>query len=190
MSSNAQLALVGASGVGYTSDLGTAAPTDFSALPVAWHDFGYISQDGMTAAVDENRTSWTPWGALSPIRTQVTSSTKTFAVTCWESNKTVMSLYYKIPQADLTIPTTGAGAGILSFAEQDKPAPDRRAFIFDIMDGANNLVRIYIPLGEVTEKGNVVYKSDDLVGYPLTISAYPGPDGVAVQRFVKLAALS
>jgi hypothetical protein len=190
MSSNAQLALVGASGVGYTADSGTAAPIDFSALPAAWNDFGYISQDGMTAAVDESRTSWTPWGALSPIRTQVTSSTKTFAVTCWETNKTVLSLYHKIPQTSLTVPTTGPGAGILTIAEQDKPAPDRRAFVFDVMDGSTNLIRIYIPLGEVTEKGNVVYKSDDLVGYPLTISAYPGADGVAVQRFYKLAQLS
>jgi hypothetical protein len=186
MASNAQLALVGASGVGYTAQLGTAAPTDFSALPAAWKDMGYISQDGMTAAVDENRQSWTPWGALSPIRTQVTSSTKTFAITCWETNKTVMSLYYKVPETDLA-PDTG---GIIKFAEQDKPSPDRRAFCFDVLDGATNLLRIYIPLGEVTEKGDTVYKSDDLVGYPITISAYPGNDGVAVYRFVKLAALT
>ncbi len=186
MASNAQLALVGASGVGYTAPTGTAAPTDFAALPAAWSDMGYISQDGMTAAVDEERQSWTPWGALSPIRTQVTSSTKTFAVTCWETNKTVMSLYYKLDAATLTADTNG----IIKFAENDKPAPDRRAFVFDVLDGATNLLRFYIPLGEVTEKGDVSYKSDDLVGYPITISAYPGTDGVSVYRFVKLAALS
>lgn len=187
MASNAQLALVGASGVGCTAPLGTPAPVDFTALPPVWKDMGYISQDGMTAAVDENRQSWTPWGALSPIRTQVTSSTKTFAITCWESNKTVMSLYYKVPEADLT---PAVGTGVIAFAEQDRPSPDRRAFCFDVLDGATNLLRIYIPLGEVTEKGDTVYKSDDLVGYPLTISAYPGNDGVAVYRFVKLAALT
>lgn len=186
MTSNAQLALVGASGVGYTAPLGTAAPTDFSALPATWSDFGYISQDGMTQAVDENRQSWTPWGQLSPIRTQVTSSTKTYAVTCWETNKTVLGMYYKVDSTALTADTNG----IISFNEQDKPAPDRRAFVFDILDGSDNKIRIYIPLGEVTEKGNVVYKSDDLVGYPLTVSAYPGTDGVSVKRFVKLAALS
>src|ERR1700750_1838744 len=142
MASNAQLALVGASGVGYTATLGTAAPTDFSELPTAWNDFGYISQDGMTAAVDENRTSWTPWGQLSPIRTQVTSSTKTFAVTCWETNKTVLSLYHKVDTSTITPDTT---TGVFTINDQDKPAPDRRAFIFDVMDGASNLIRIYIP---------------------------------------------
>jgi hypothetical protein len=187
MTSNAQLALVGASGVGYTADTGTAAPTGFTALPAAWNDMGYISQDGMTAAVSEERQSWTPWGALSPIRTQVTSSTKTFAVTCWETNKTVMSLYYKLPQS---VMAPDSSTGIISFAENDKPSPDRRAFVFDIMDGSTNLIRLYIPLGEVTEKGDVVYKSDDLVGYPITISAYPGTDGVSVYRSYKLAALT
>lgn len=186
MTSNAQLALVGASGVWYTAQLGTTAPTGFSALaPATWKDLGYISQDGMTAAVNEDRQSWTPWGALSPIRTQVTSSTKTYAITAWETNATVLSLYHKIPAADLAPDAT---TGIVTFAENDKPAPDRRAFVFDVLDGANNQIRIYIPLGEVTERGDVVYKSDDLVGYPLTVSAYPGPDGNSVFRTMKLAA--
>jgi hypothetical protein len=184
MASNAQLALVGASGVWYTAPLGTTAPTGFNALPAAWKDLGYISQDGMTAAVDEERQSWTPWGALSPIRTQVTSSTKTYAITAWETNSTVLSLYHKVPATDLTPDTDG----IVSFAENDKPSPDRRAFCFDVLDGANNQIRIYIPLGEVTERGDVVYKSDDLVGYPLTVSAYPGADGKSVFRTMKLAA--
>lgn len=184
MTSNAQLALVGASGVWNVGPLGAPAPTGFTALAPAWKDLGYISQDGMTAAVDEDRQSWTPWGALSPIRTQVTSSTKTYAITAWETNSTVLSLYHKVPMASLTPDTDG----VVSFAENDKPTPDRRAFCFDVLDGANNQIRIYIPLGEVTERGDVVYKSDDLVGYPLTVSAYPGPDGNSVFRTMKLAA--
>lgn len=184
MTSNAQLALVGASGVWSTAPLGTTAPTKFDALPTVWKDLGYISQDGMTASLDEERQSWTPWGALSPIRTQITSSTKTYAITAWETNATVLSLYHKVPAASLTPDTDG----IVTFAENDKPSPDRRAFVFDVLDGANNQIRIYIPLGEVTERGDVVYKSDDLVGYPLTVSAYPGPDGNSVFRSMKLAA--
>lgn len=186
MTSNAQLAIVGATGVGYTGALTATAPTDFTALGVAWTDFGFISQDGMTAAVAENRQTWTPWGQLSPIRTQITSSTKTFAVTCWETNEIVMSLYYKVAAADVV---PDAVTHIVEFDELDRPSPDRRSFVFDILDGASNQLRIYIPSGEVTEKGNVVYKSDDLVGYPLTITAYADDNGVAVKRFVKLAAL-
>jgi hypothetical protein len=187
MASNSLAALVGASGVAFTADVGSAAPTALDALPVAYADLGYISQDGMTAAVDEERQSWTPWGALSPIRTQVTSSTKTYAITAWETNRTVLSLYHKVPVTDLAADAT---TGIVEFGESDKPAPDRRSFVFDIFDGDANRIRIYIPLGEVTERGDVVYKSDDLVGYPMTISAYPGPDGKSVFRTMKLAALT
>jgi hypothetical protein len=184
MTSNAQLALVGATGVWNVAQTGATAPVGFTALAPAWKDLGYISQDGMTAAVDEERQSWTPWGALSPIRTQVTSSTKTYAITAWETNATVLSLYHKIPAATLTPDTDG----VVSFAESDRPSPDRRAFCFDVLDGANNQIRIYIPLGEVSERGDVVYKSDDLIGYPLTVTAYPGPDGNSVFRTMKLAA--
>lgn len=184
MTSNAQLALVGATGVWNVGLLGTTAPVGFSALGTGWKDLGYISQDGMTAAVDEERQSWTPWGGLSPIRTQVTSSTKTYAITAWESNATVLSLYHKIPEATFTPDVDG----VISFAESDRPTPDRRAFCFDVLDGASNQIRIYIPLGEVTERGDVVYKSDDLIGYPLTVTAYPGADGNSVFRTMKLAA--
>jgi hypothetical protein len=92
-----------------------------------------------------------------------------------------------VTAAELTPDTT---TQIVSFNENDKPTPDRRAFAFDILDGANNQIRLYIPSGEVTTRGDVVYKSDDLVGYPLTVSAYPGTDGVSVKRTMKLAAYS
>jgi len=184
MASNAQLALVGATGTWWTAPTGTTAPTKFDALAPTWEDIGYISQDGMTASQDEERQTWVPWGQLSPIRTQITSSTKTYAITAWESNKTVTSLYYKVPAASLTPDTDG----IVSFAENDRPSPDRRAFVFDVLDGASNQFRLYLPLAEVTERGDVVYKSDDLIGYPLTVTAYPGPDGNSVFRHMKLAA--
>lgn len=186
MTSTAALALVGATGVAYTAPLGTTLPTDFAAPAAAWHDMGYISGDGLTGATAEERQSWTPWGSLAPIRTQITSSVKTFALTCWETNRVVLSLFYKIPEADLTVDPV---SGIVSFGESDRPTPDRRAFMFDILDGANNQIRYTVEQGEVTERGDTVYKSDDLVGYPLTFTAYPGSGNVSVRRYYKLAAL-
>lgn len=185
MTSNANLALVGATGIAYTAVLGTTAPVAFAALAVAWKDFGYLSEDGLTAAREEERKSWKPWGALSPIRTQITSSTKTFAVTAWETNQVILGLYHR--QADAAV-TPDASTHIIAFSESDRPTPDRRSFVFDILDGANNLLRIYIPSGEVTETGDVQYKSDELIGYPLTITAYPGSDTVSTFRWLKLAA--
>ncbi len=185
MASNSALALVGATGVAYTAPTGTTAPTGLDALASAWKDFGYLAEDGMTAARDEERKSWKPWGALSPIRTQITSSTKTFAVTAWESNQVILGLYYAQTASAVTPDAT---TKIIAFSESDRPAPDRRAFVFDILDGANNHLRIYIPQGEITEHGDVQYKSDELVGYPMTVTAYPGSDTVSTYRWLQLAA--
>lgn len=184
MASNSDLALVGATGVAYTSAVGTTGPTDFSALS-SWDDLGYISDDGLVAGVSDDRKEWTPWGSLQPIRSQITKSTKTFKIVCWETNETVLGLYYRQEAADVA---PGAG-NIISFEDNDRPTPDRRAFVFDIIDG-NNDFRFHLPEAEVTERGGVTYKTDELIGYEMTITAYPDINGLSVRRFLRIAALS
>jgi hypothetical protein len=187
MASNSALAIAGATGVAYVTPTTTTAPAvGFASLPSDWHDLGYISDDGMTADVNDDRKEWTPWGSVSPIRTQITKSTKTFKITCWETNEEVLSLYYRQPLASVApVPATN----VISFNDIEQPTPDRRSFVFDVLDGAN-LFRIYLPTAEVTERGGVVHKSEDLVAYEMTITAYPNTSGVAVSRSFKLSALS
>lgn len=187
MTSNSDLALVGASGVGWTAALGSTGPTDFSALNGSWSDFGYISQDGLTKAVALDSKEFVPWGNLAPIRRIITKKVTTFKFTVWETNKVSLGLYYaKAPAAVIPDP----GTGIIAFTEQAKPAPDRRAFCFDVLDGATNLIRHYIAEGEVTEIGDIVYKTDDLIGYPMTVTAYPASDGNSIHHFFKLAGVT
>jgi hypothetical protein len=49
-------------------------------------------------------------------------------------------------------------------------------------------VRFYVPEGEVTAVDSPVYKTDGLVEYGVTITAYPNTAGVAVSRQFQLAA--
>jgi hypothetical protein len=183
MPSNSDLALVGATGVGYVGPTGTAAPVFFGSLNAAFHTLGYISDDGLTEGRNESRQEFTPWGSLNPIRTMIVKSEKSFKITCWETNKEVMSLYYRQALSALT-----PASGVITFEDNDHPAPDPRAFVFDVTDGTN-LFRIYIPKGEVTEHGDVVYKTNELIGYPLTVTAYPGTDNISVIRHFKLDAI-
>jgi hypothetical protein len=56
-----------------------------------------------------------------------------------------------------------------------------RAWCFDLLQGTNH-IRFYVPQGEVTARKNPVYKTDSLIEYGVTITAYPTSTGVVVQR--------
>jgi hypothetical protein len=188
MASNADFLRAGATGVAWTGAIGATFPVDFAAPAAAptWNDVGYISEEGLSQAIAEDRKTWTPWGRTAPVRTQLTSSVKTFKVTCWETNQTVLGLYYKQAAADLAPDVT---TDVIDFTDANALNQDRRAFLFEVTDGANNLIRHAVPIGEVTGRGDIVNRTDELITYELTITAYPGSDGVSVHSYFKLAGI-
>ncbi|WP_064745344.1 hypothetical protein [Pseudonocardia acaciae] len=183
MALNATLARLGVTGMVMTAPTGTTTPTDLASWPTGWADCGYISDDGLEEEPDEDTEEFTPWQSSTPIRVEVTKSTKTFKFTCWESNWTTVSLYYRVEPEDVTVTGTAPNQ-IVSFNEEGKPRRQLRAFGFDVIDG-NYHRRAICPLAEVTERGSVVYKSDELVAYEMTVTAYPGADGVSIKRLFK-----
>lgn len=183
MATNSELARLGVTGALYVAPLGTTAPTDLGAWGTGWVDLGYISDDGVTESVSEDRQDFTPWQESTPIRTDVTSSTLTFQATLWESKAATISLYYRVSEADMTVTGTAPNE-VVSFSQSGKPARDTRAFGIDVVDGTYHR-RIILPFAEVTDRGDITYKSDTLIGYDVTITAYPGSDGVSVKRLFK-----
>lgn len=174
------LSVVGANGGGWCTDLGAAAPavpTTFDANPdAAFLPLGAVSEDGLTYAFDEDSQQFISWGLLSPYRTQVTRSLRSFEVTCWETNRAICkSAMYRLPVATVT-PDVG---GDYAFSESAAPAPDRRSWIFDVIDG-NTMERMYVPVGEVTNRENVEFKPDAISGYKFSITAYADGAGITV----------
>lgn len=174
------LSVVGANGGGWAVDLGAAiptAPTSFdSVLDNAFKPMGAISEDGLAYGFDEDSQEFLAWGQLTPFRSQITRSLRTFQVTLWETNRAVnKSLMYRLPIADVT----PDGSGDYTFEETATPTPDRRSFVFDVIDGLT-LERFFVPVGEVTDRDDVSYKSDEIAGYNLTITAYADQAGVTV----------
>jgi hypothetical protein len=180
---DAELARLGVTGALRVAPMGTTTPVDMAAWPTGWIDLGYISDDGITESRDEDRQDFVPWQETTPIRTEVTRSIVTFQATLWESNFNTISLYYRVGVDDFTSFGTGDTAGVY-FDEKGKPKQDLRAFGIDVVDGVYAR-RAVLPMGEVTERGDIVYKSDTLIGYEVTITAYPGADGISVRRFFR-----
>ncbi len=167
------LAVVGANGGGWCAPLGTAQPVNPQAAPASpWMALGAISDDGLSMGFDEDSESFTPWGLTSPFRTVITSSTRTFQFTLWETKRPIVrSVMFRQDVADLD-PT----GGIVTFAESGSAEPDRRAWIFDIYDG-DNFERIYVPEGEVTDRGDITAAQGEMQGYEVTVTAYPDAAG-------------
>lgn len=173
----AELAVVGTNGAGWAAPLGTAQPSDPETYPPApWLAMGAISEDGLVVGFDEDSQQFTPWGQTTPFRTVITSSVRTFQITLWETNRTIVkSLMFRQDIDDLAPDING----VIAFSESATATPDRRTFMFDVYDGTT-LLRMYVPEGEITDRGDTTYKQDEMAGYEVTISTYPDSAGKTV----------
>jgi hypothetical protein len=174
------LAVVGANGGGWVTDLGVATPavpTAYDSTPDGlFYPLGAISEDALSYGFDEDSQDFLAWGQLTPFRSQITKSLRTFQITLWETNRAICkSAMFRLPLATVD----HDGSGDFSFEETATPTPDRRAWIFDVIDGPT-IERFYVPKGEVTDRDDVSFKSDEIAGYNLTITAYADDDGVTV----------
>lgn len=172
---NASAVRVAMTGAAYVAPIGTTAPTDStSPWPAAAVDIGWVSEDGITESNSTETTEIKGWQGGQTVRKVISSSEMTFAFAAIETSKAVLELYHKGSKV-----TTTDGKSVLAVKA---PGPDRRMFGFDVIDGSTH-VRIVIPDGEVTETGEITYKSDEAVSYELTITAYPGSDGTVAFKY-------
>lgn len=183
---NVDLSVIGANGGGFVTDLGAAiptAPTNYnSVLDSAFVPLGAVSEDGLGYGFDEDSQTFTRWGSLTPYRTQITRSQRTFTCNLWETNRAIAkSVMYRVPVADVTPDM----AGEYNFEETASPTPDRRAWVFDVVDGLT-MERHFVPVGEVSNRENIQFNATTIAGYGLTITAYADAAGVTVYHLGKV----
>lgn len=163
----------------YLAPINTVAPVAFADPAAAWTCLGWVTTDGGLFKVEEETKDVEAAGSLEPIRTLSTKSTKSLQVTFLEGlNPLVRALYDNVPVASLE-PTTG----VTSYDLPDKPNDLRYAYIADTMDG-DKRVRLYMPNGKVTERGDEQPQTSDVMSVQMTFKFYKGTSGAAVKRFI------
>ena len=169
-SANVRVAVTGGIYRGATT---ATAPTATTSTLTGFTELGYAGTGGIEEAGDRSTTDIRAWQNGDVVRTIVTESSVTFAFEMLETNRATLEAYYG------TTATTGVSEG--SIAIQPSATGGRFSWVFDVIDGAH-ATRIYVPQGEVTERGAITYRNDGTISYPVTVTAYP-VNGVAATKF-------
>lgn len=171
---------VGITGELFSAPTGSTAPTDSStALDAAFLGHGYVSDDGVTETWDDSVDTIGAWQNATTVRASRTESTMTLACTLLQTRGSNLELFYP----GSSVEANGDEYKI----EVKPPTSDRRAFVLNVIDG-DDVIRIYVGNGELTDRGDVPYKNGDAVMYPVTITAFPDADGNLMVKYSNSAA--
>lgn len=161
MATNASNVRVGVTGAAYHAPLGTTVPTDAKTAPAAtFKEVGYISEDGVVQSISTDTSDIKAWQNGDIVRKVQTSHDITFQFSMLETTKDSTGLYYADPDASDTKVTVTGKQSV------------HEAWVLDVKDGKDN-VRIVIPDGQVTERGDITWSGSDAIMYDVTISAFP-----------------
>jgi hypothetical protein len=158
---NSELVRVAVTGAVYVAPLTAADPTSAtSALPADYKDLGYVGEDGITETRDRSTNQIRAWQNAALVREPVTESAITYSCVLIETNRDVLETYYGIAVADDGSVKINPGK-----------TGGRKKVAIDIIDG-EEVIRIAVPSGEVTEVGDQVFANGEPIGYEVTWTGY------------------
>ena len=163
---------VGVTGGVYGAPAGTTLPTTVDgALDGGFVELGYISEDGITQAIASDITDIQAWQNGDVVRKVQTSHDLTYAMAFLETSEAVLEAYYG-----------NFAAGEVEIKGEQGV---RQCWVLQVIDG-NTAIRIVIPDGQVTERGDIAYVNGEAVQYPVTITCYPDSLGVKAYMYTDL----
>lgn len=169
-SANVRVATTGAI---YVAPTGTTLPTTpTGALNAAFlaHNVGYISEDGISMGVSEDITDIKAWQNASVVRKIQTGHDVTFHFTMLETASDPLSLYFgNFAGSAVTVSATTLA---------------HNCYVIQIEDGDDD-IRIVIPDGQVTERGDLTFANGDAIKYEVTLTAFP--DGSGNKAYIYMA---
>lgn len=171
------------SGAIYTAPIGTKLPTSASEeLDAAFLNLGYVSEDGVKNSVEIDSEGVKAWGGDN-VATAFNGKTDQFSYTLIEALRPeVLEEVYGSENVSGTLET---GIEVKS----NPLEPEEHAIVIDQIFRGGVLSRHVIPRAKLTAIDEITYADSDLVGYGLTMDAFPDEEGnTHYQYMVKKAA--
>lgn len=163
----------------YVAPFGTTLPTTATeTLNAAFKPFGYISEDGVTNSIGKTSEDIKEWGGdvVDTVDSEQTDDWKFKAIESLNADvlKTIFG------SSNVTASTTIA-------IEVKNANPDAMSYVIDIAQKGGRMKRIVIPRAKITAIGDIVYKSNEAVGYDLTLRAGLDSSGCTHYEYVSAA---
>lgn len=163
----------------YVAPTGTTLPTDATTtLNASFVNLGYVSEDGVTNSGTDAGTDINAWGG-DVVLNVAGANADTFSLTFIESlNVDVLKEVYGAANVSGTL-----ASGIT--VKANKTALVAREWVLEMVMNNGSLRRVVIPHGTITERGEIVYKDDEPIGYEVTILAAPDASGNTHYEYIK-----
>lgn len=168
-------------GAVYAGATNLTLPTNATSdLPSGFTCLGYCSEDGLTNTTESSSEEVKAWGGDTVLVFE-DDKTDSFQLTFIEAlNPDVLKEIHGQSKVSGTLQT-----GIT--VQASAASHEARAWVVDMILKGSALKRIVIPKGTITEVGDVVYKDDEPIGYPVTIKCASDAAGNYHYEYIKAA---
>lgn len=166
-------------GAVWRAPAGTAVPVDADAvLAAAFECMGYVSSDGLKNANSKEHTEIKAWGG-DTVAIPLTGHNDAFSGDFIESlNPTLLKAVHGDGNVSGDLET---GISISVDATDDT----EHVYVIDQELRGGTKKRIVIPCGIINEIGEVTYKDDTVISYPITITALPDNNEKTHYEYIK-----
>lgn len=153
----------------------TAPINASSSVDAAFNAIGGVTDDGLTESTSQDRTKIYLWQKNQLARQIAGQYEKIFKFAAAETNLITLGVHY----GGSTITQTAEGVSIA----ETPSTTDIRQWILHGIDGTR-AERVYIPLGEVTNRGDKLWSSGEISVFEWELTAYLDTNGHPCYRYI------
>jgi uncharacterized protein YjdB len=169
-------------GAVYRAPIGTSLPTDASStLNGAFVELGYVSEDGVSNNNTPDSDKIKDWSGQTVLVVQNEKPDEWTLKLLESLNPNVLDTVYGTANV-----TYDGGAGTIT-VEANADQLEDQVYVIDMVLKGGALKRVVIPVGSLSEVGEIVYKKDEAIGYEITLEALPDASGNTHYEYMALA---